>query len=153
MLLRIRYLNDVSNLVKKRDYDAQISDTKSKYFTTSDYNKFTTDITDNKIKEKELVKRSDVSGFINNSDLDKKIARLAAIAAKAELKAEQDKIVKRYTFDSSYFQGKSHFEDSTQNYLVFQLIYRYCKRIGNSVHISVGKSTGLSDESITPPAT
>ena len=100
MLLRIRYLNDVSNLVKKRDYDAHISHTKS------------------------------------------------------ELKAEQDKIVKRYTFDSSYFQGKSHFEDDiTQNYLVFQLIYRYFKRIGNSVHISVGKSTGLSDESITPPAT
>ena len=154
MLLRIRYLNDVSNLVKKRDYDAHISHTKSKYFTTSDYNKFTTDIIDNKIKERELVKKSNVSGFINNSDLDKKITILAAIATKAELKAEQDKIVKRYTFDSSYFQGKSHFEDDiTQNYLVFQLIYRYFKRIGNSVHISVGKSTGLSDESITPPAT
>ena len=32
------------------------------------------------------------------------------------------------TFDSSYFIGKSHFEeDGTQNYLVFQPIIRYFK--------------------------
>ena len=32
------------------------------------------------------------------------------------------------TFDSGYFIGKSHFEeDGTQNYLVFQQIYRYFK--------------------------
>ena len=37
------------------------------------------------MKEKELVKKSDISGFINNSELDKKIATLAT---KAELKAE-----------------------------------------------------------------
>ena len=30
------------------------------------------------------------------------------------------------TFDSSYFIGKSHFEeDGTQNYLVFQPMYRF----------------------------
>ena len=34
------------------------------------------------------------------------------------------------TFDSSYFIGKSHFEeDGTQNYLVFQPINRYFKVI------------------------
>ena len=32
------------------------------------------------------------------------------------------------TFDSSYFIGKSHFEqDDTQNYLVFQPLCRYFK--------------------------
>ena len=76
---------NVSNLVKKNDYDAKISGVECKYFTTSDYNKFTNEVIDNKIKEKELVKKSDISGFINNSELDKKIATLAT---KAELKAE-----------------------------------------------------------------
>ena len=37
------------------------------------------------------------------------------------------------TFDSSYFIGKSHFEeDGTQNYLVFQPISKYFKVIANT---------------------
>ena len=32
---------DVSGLVKKTDYNAQISDIETKYFTAFDYNKFT----------------------------------------------------------------------------------------------------------------
>ena len=69
------------------------------------------------IKEKELVNKSDISGFIDNSNLDKKIA---ALTTKAELKAEKDKIVELQAFDSSYFRYKSHFEDDgTENYLVF----------------------------------
>ena len=43
------------------------------------------------MQEKELVTKSDISGFIDNPDLDKKIGTLAT---KAELKAEQDKILK-----------------------------------------------------------
>ena len=40
------------------------------------------------------------------------------------------------TFDSRYFIGKSHFEDNgTQNYLVFQPMYRYFRRV-------IGISTG-----------
>ena len=54
------------------------------------------------------------------------------------------------TFDLSYFIGKSHFEeDGTQNYLVFQPMYRYFKRIagvGNSIYIYYWESKGLSDE-------
>ena len=58
------------------------------------------------------------------------------------------------TFDSSYFIGKSHFEeDGTQNYLVFQPMYRYFKMITNTDYISSWKSKGLSAKSIKPPAT
>ena len=58
------------------------------------------------------------------------------LAAKAELKAEQDKITKLQVFDSSYFPGKSYFEDDhTQNYSVFQLIYRYFKTINGDDYI------------------
>ena len=65
-------ISNVGNLVKKTDYDVKISDIEAKYFTTSDYNKFTGEMLDKKIKEKELVNKSDISGFIDNPDLDKR---------------------------------------------------------------------------------
>ena len=40
---------NVSNLVKKAGYVAKISDIENKYFTTSDYNKFTNNILDARI--------------------------------------------------------------------------------------------------------
>ena len=51
-------------------------------------------------------------------------------------------------FDLGYFIGKSHFEDGTQNYLVFQPITRYFKVIGNINMISSCGSQGLSAETI-----
>ena len=58
------------------------------------------------------------------------------------------------TFDSSYFIGKSHFEeDGTQNDLVFQPMYRYFKMITNTGFISSWKSKLLSAESSKPPTT
>ena len=79
---------DVSNLVKKTDYDPKISDIESKYFTTADYNKFTSQTLDEKIKQKEFIDTSAIAGFINNTHLDKKVATLAT---KSGLKADQDK--------------------------------------------------------------
>ena len=58
------------------------------------------------------------------------------------------------TFDSSYFIGKSHFdEDGTQNYLVFQLVNKYFKLITNTSSILLWQSKGLSNESIDPLTT
>ena len=60
------------------------------------------------------------------------------------------------TFDSSYFIGKSHFEeDGVQNYLVFQPIIKYFKvnTMTNTDYILSWKSKGLSAESIKPPTT
>ena len=57
-------------------------------------------------------------------------------------------------FDLSYFGGKSHFgEDGTQNYLVFQPMYRYFRLMTNTSNILSWKSKGLFNESITPPNT
>ena len=57
----------------------------------------------------------------------------------------------------SYFRGKSHFEeDSTQNYFIFQPIYRYFKKIigvGSGDFVYFWRSRGLSDESINSPIT
>ena len=48
----------LSDLVKKTDYGAKISEIEGKYFTTSDYNNFTSDILEAKTKQKELANKS-----------------------------------------------------------------------------------------------
>ena len=79
-------------------------------------------------------------------------SRIAANKTKKELIENEFKKLK--IFDSSYFIGKSHFEEnSTQNYLVFQPINRYFKLIVNTLYISSWKSKGLSAETIKPPST
>ena len=64
----------------------------------------------------------------------------------------ENELKKLKAFYLSYFKGKSHFEeDGTQNYLVFQPIYRYFKKIagvGSGNYIYFWKSKGLSDERI-----
>ena len=56
----------------------------TKCIIRSDYNKFTWEIFSTKIKENRLVDKPDISGFLDNSDLDENIAKLAT---KAELKS------------------------------------------------------------------
>ena len=64
----------------------------------------------------------------------------------------ENELKKLKTFDLSYFRGKSHFEEhGTQNYLVFQPMQKYFKRIsgvGSGNYICFWKSKGLFDERI-----
>ena len=64
----------------------------------------------------------------------------------------ENELKKRQKFHSSYFRVPSHFEeDGTQNYLVFQLMYRYFKRaavVCSGNYIYFWKYKGLSDENI-----
>ena len=53
----------------------------------------------------------------------------------------KNELKKSKTFDSSYFIGKSHFEeDGTQNYLVFQSLNKYFKVIANIDYVPSWKS-------------
>ena len=63
----------VSGLVKKTDEinDAKIKDIEGKYFTTADYNKFTSEILDVKIIRKKLINKSDTAEKLIN--INKKI--------------------------------------------------------------------------------
>ena len=48
----------------------------------------------------------------------------------------ENEVNKLKTFDSSYFIGKSHFEeDGTHNYLVFQPVVKYFKVITDTNYI------------------
>ena len=61
-----------------------------------------------------------------------------------QILSAEDELKKLQTFDSSYFIGRSHFdEDGTQHYLVFQPIIKYFKVITNTDYISPWKSKGL----------
>ena len=66
--------------------------------------------------------------------------------------ANLNELKKLKTFVSSYFIGKSDFEqDGTQNYLVFQPMYRCFKKIaclGSGNYIYYWKSKELSDKRI-----
>ena len=65
----------------------------------------------------------------------------------------ENELNKLKTFDSSYFIGKSYFdEDGTQNYLVFQSLNKYFKLITNTLSILLWQSKGLSTENIDPPS-
>lgn len=121
----------------KTDSDAKISKIEAKYSTTSDYNKFTGEIVNTKIKEKGLVGKCNIYGFKNYPDLDKKIEKRAE---KAELKKDQDWTVKVQAFYFSWFCGKTHLEDDgMENYLVFQPVYSLIKNIANNDHTCESK--------------
>ena len=79
-----------------------------KYCATSDYNKFTSEILESKIKVKNIVDKSNISNLVKNSGLN---AKLATLAPKAELKVEHHKI------DLSQLVGKT--------YLVM-MVFRIC---------------------------
>lgn len=59
---------DVSNVVKKTNYNAKISGIEAKYFTTSGYSKFASKVFETRIK-KGLVNMSSISNLAKNSDL------------------------------------------------------------------------------------
>ena len=94
------------------------------------------------------------ANFLTKTDFDSKLSSLnrKSTSNKSKHLLVENESKKLKTFGSSYFICKSHFkEDGTQNYLVFQPIYRYFKRIagvGNGKYIYYWQSKGFSDEKI-----
>ena len=89
--------------------------------------------------------------MITKTDFHAKLSSLnrKITANKSKNLLVENELKKLKTFDSSYFIGKSNFEeDGTQNYLVFQPLNKYFKVISNTGYISPWKSKGLSAESI-----
>ena len=92
--------------------------------------------------------------MITKTDFDAKLSSLNRKITQNKTKhlLVENELNKLKTFDSSYFIGKSHFEeDGTQNYLVFQPLNKYFKVIDNTDYVSSWKYKGLSAESIKPP--
>ena len=67
---------NVTDLVNKSNYITKISHIEKKYFTTADYNKFSSDILGNEIKQKK-VNMSNISNLINNSDVNTQLKNIS----------------------------------------------------------------------------
>ena len=145
---------NVSNLVRKLYYNTNISEigkkisdrNQDKYITNPKFNKLTTENFKARLAQANLVTKTDFD--IKLLDISKRI-----ISNKTKHFLVENELKKLKTFDLSYFRGKSHFEeDGTQNYLVFQPIYKYFKTINSIDNISEWKSKGLYNESIKTPS-
>ena len=120
-----------------------------KYIDTQKFSKLAADVFNARLAQANLIKKSDFDAKLLS--LNRKIT-----ANKSKHLLVENELNKLKTFDSSYFIGKSHFEeDDTQSYLVFQPIIRYFKvnRITDTDYVSSWKYKGLSAESIKPPTT
>ena len=143
----------VSSLVEKTDYDPKITEI-GKKLTDHGHDKYITTPEFNTLAANVFNVRSAQANLVTKTDFDPKLSSLnrKITANKSKHLLVKNELKKVKTFDSSYFIGKSHFEeDGTQNHLVFEPIKKYFKVIagvGNGRHIYHWKSKGLSDERI-----
>ena len=145
----------VSNLAKKTDYNTKVTETENelnnhnhdKYITTSEFDTLAADVFNVRLAQANLITKTDFDAKLLS--LNRKITK-----NKSKNLLVKNELNKLKTFDSSYFIGKSHFEeDGTQNYLVFQPLHKYFKVITNTDYVSSWKSKGLSAETIKPSTT
>ena len=113
-------------------------------------NKLAVDVFNARIAQANLIAKIDFDAKLLS--LNRKITK-----NKTDHLNVENELNKLKTFGSSYFIGKSHFEeDAYQNYLVFQPIIRYFKIntvINVADYVLSWQSKGLSSEVIKPHAT
>ena len=118
-----------------------------KYITTPEFNTLAADVFTARLAQANLITKTDFDAKL--SSVNRKIT-----TNKTKHLLVENELNKLKTFDSSYFIGKSHFdEDGTQNYLVFQPLNKYFKLITNTLSILSWQSKGLSTENFDPPTT
>ena len=148
-------IHDVSNLVNKTDYNTNITEIKNelnnhihdKYIDTQEFNKFVADVFNARLAQAKLIAETEFDAKL--SSLNRK-----STSNKTKHLVVENELNRLKTFYSSYFIGKSHFEeDGTQSYLVFQPLNKYFKLITNTLSILSWQSKGLSTENIDPPTT
>ena len=79
------------------------------------------------------------ANLVTKTDFDAKLLSLnrKITSNKTKHVLVENELKKLKTFDSSYFFGKSHFEeDGIQDYLVFQLLNKYFKVIASINYVS-----------------
>ena len=139
-------------MVKKTDYNTKISeienktndDNHDKYITSPELNTMVAGVFKARLAAQ--------THLIIKPDFNSKLKGISDRVTKNKTKylLVGNELKKLQKFDAAYFRGKSHFEeDGTQNYLAFQPMYRYFKRIagvGSCNYIYFWKPKGLSDE-------
>ena len=147
-------ISDASNLVKETDYDAKITDIEKKV-TNHDHDKYITTLELNWVNKKKFTARLAQTNLLTKTDFDNKLKGFnkRINSNKTKYVLIENELKKLQKSDSSYFWGIDYLEnDGTQNYLVFNPIYKYFKTINFINHISAWKSKGLPNESINSPS-
>ena len=104
----IKKITKVENKLNDHNHD--------KYIDTSEFNKLAADVFNARTAQANLITKTDFDSKLSN--LNRKIT-----TNKTKHLLVENELNKLKTFDSSYFIGKSHFEeDGVQSYLVFQPI-------------------------------
>ena len=86
--------------------------------------------------------------MITKADFDAKLSSLNRKITQNKGKhwLVENELNKLKAFDSSYYNGKSHFEeDGTQDYLVFQPIYKYFKAFSKHSILNMFQNGNLKD--------
>ena len=116
-----------------------------KYITTAEFNNLAARVFNVRIAQEDLIAKTDF-----DAKLKKNSERVTSNKTKHLLVETEFKKLEK--FDATYFRGNKYFDDDgTQNYLVFQPVYKYFERIasvGRGSYIYFWKSEGLSNEKI-----
>ena len=143
--------------LKKTNHNTKITEIENKltshnhdkHADTQEFNKLAADVSNARVAQENLITKTDFDAKLSN--LNRKIT-----SNKTKHLLVENELNKLKTFDSSYFIGKSHFdEDGAHNYLVFQPIISYFKvnTITNTGYVLSWKSKWLFTESIKTPTT
>ena len=139
--------------LKKTDYNTKVTEIENK-LNNNNHDKYIDIQEFNKLAADDFNARLAQANLITKTYFDTKLLSLNKIVNqnKAKYLLVENELNQLKNFDSSHFIVKSHFkEDGTQNYLVFQPMYRYFKAFSITQYIeyvSEWKSKGLSSESI-----
>ena len=139
-------IHDVSSLVKKTDYNTKISDIQKKitdhdhekYITTPEFNTMTASTFNARLTaQADLIRKPEFDGKLKSISDRVTLNKSKYFFVENELK-------KLEKFDAACFRGKNCFDgdDGTQNYLVFQPMYKCFKRSvkGSTNYISSWES-------------
>ena len=155
---------NVSNLVKKTDYNTKISKIENKiatdhnhdkYITTQEFNKLTSESFTVRLKQANLASKNDIANFVSKTDFDNKLKDVTS--NKNELNELSKKVkaisTKRLKKDLnnkfSIPNGAKFFSSGTfQNCFVFIPSKRYIKHFSGTTQIEWWKSNGMSEENI-----
>ena len=143
---------DINNLVKKTDYNTKISKIEKKIIDHNYDKQITTPEFNTMAATVFIARLAAQTDLLRKPEFDFKLKGISDRVTKNKTKhlLIENELKKLQKFDAAYFRGKRHFEeDGTQNYLVFQPVYRYFRKIiavGSGNYIYFWKSVGFSDE-------
>ena len=118
---------DVISLVKKTDYNTKISQIENKV-NYHNHDKYITTLEFNILAARVFNARLALANSITKTDFDAGLKKISDrdTSNKSKHLLIETEFKKLEKSDASYFRGKNYFDDDgTQNYLVFQPMYKY----------------------------